>query len=549
VPVVPRQEETAVIPSPLPGVRVPTPPPGAFDYGSGVQKASGILAELQQDEKRKADEVVSLEKINQGWEANNILATSALRREGKDAIGITGPTLEQSDKQWTEIESQLTNDAQRAAVRRARQAKRHELTELLQRHEAAQYDKLDRSETEKAIVNFRSDAEADYRNPETVATNIARQRATYTDYATRHGLGEQEIQATLDDLTSKTHTGVVNRFLANGDDLTAKAYYDTNRTAITADDAIPLERALKEGSTNGAADRLSMDAVTKLMPTDKTAPMNLFDVMAAIRTQTQDVTVIKAAEGMAREFVENFNTRGRQLVDGRKQAVYKAAAEGIPAKDIYRMPEYLELGGVDQETFKQHVRAKKRVVDEATKTEQTTRWGDLISDPELLGTTDLNAELVSGRIDRPQFHSLTLAKDKQDPLKSDQAKNAIALIDRAGTQRIFNPADRAKNIEGWNKSKNVLQAYIRNNWNNPDYAPDEFALKLMEPVRESWAQWAIDKVSAGQPGLEAATAEKYRELSQEAGGDPRRQQAIDTLKAAGKPVTEANITFIMDRTK
>lgn len=256
MPRVPQSADTQVRPVPIPGVQAPSVPAGAFDYGSGLQKVTGIVAEIYQDQKRQADEVASLEAINRGWDATNSLvydpANGALRRENKDAIGITDRTLAAFDKVWSEIEFTAKNNAQRLAVRRAREAKRYETSLLLMRYEADQRDRLDKTETEKALANFDRDATADYRNPAAVVNAIDRKRATYTDYARRHGLDEQEMAATLSELTSQTHVDVTKSFVAADDYAGATAYLKEHGDAIRLEERLSLQGALK---TKQASDR------------------------------------------------------------------------------------------------------------------------------------------------------------------------------------------------------------------------------------------------------------------------------------------------------
>lgn len=265
MPVVPRSPETQVSPSPVPGVRVPTPPAGMFDYGSGLRQVAGAAAEIYQAEKRRADQVAVLDADNQLDTSKTTLLhdpkSGALTRRGKDALGIVDPTLDAFDRQAGTLQSGLTNPNQRMAFDRLRQAKRQAIFETLTRHAGAEQFKFDTQVTESSIANARNDGLADVRNGEAVRSSIERQQATYLDYARHHGINDETITRTLADLASKTHAGVVSRLLAMGNDREARAYYDTQGKAILADEATPLERALTEGSTQGEAQRRADAAV------------------------------------------------------------------------------------------------------------------------------------------------------------------------------------------------------------------------------------------------------------------------------------------------
>jgi hypothetical protein len=259
MPRVPVYDGPKVAQAPIPGARVPAerdPAEFGAGIGRGLQQAGTMALQLHEQEKRKADAVVGLNGINQYWEAANTLVhdptSGALRQEGQNAIGIADRTLMALDKRGAEIAFTMKNDAQRLMFRRARDAKRYEVFELLQRHEADQYNQIDRSETEKALVNFDRDATADYRNPAAVVNALDRKRATYTDYARRHGRGEQEMAATLSELTSQTHVDVTKSFVAADDYAGATAYLKEHGDAIRLEERLSLQGALK---TKQASDR------------------------------------------------------------------------------------------------------------------------------------------------------------------------------------------------------------------------------------------------------------------------------------------------------
>ena len=77
--------------------------------------------------------------------------------------------------------------------------------------------------------------------------------------------------------------------------------------------------------------------------------------------------------------------------------------------------------------------------------------------------------------------------------------------------------------------------------------PDEdlglYVDQILEPIEVSYIQSLFDAVSFGQPKKKAATEARQEELRIQA-EDPKRIQAEEILKNAGKPVTDANIEFV-----
>lgn len=137
-------------------------------------------------------------------------------------------------------------------------------------------------------------------------------------------------------------------------------------------------------------------------------------------------------------------------------------------------------------------------------------------------------------------------KGEVDPVKEQEEKTAIKRLSDAKSSKFFDPADRVNNSKLWAENVNNLQRYIIN---HPEEDLGLYVDQILEPVEVSFVQNLMDIVSFGQPGKEEATAARQEELRIEAegvGGD-QRAQAIQLLKDNGKPTTDANIDFVMEK--
>lgn len=505
--------------SPFPGIRVPMAPEGAF---TGLQKTGDAALNLYNEQVKMVNEAVTLDASTKLEMGNSDIALQAAQQfKGKDAVAGLDWGLKEFDKRAVEISNGLTEVQKMSVMDRAAQY-RADLYKTLSAYSVKEAEKFS-AESNKNFWDMKGNNIAlGYADPGAFKRNSDELRASINDYYMGNTAAAQaEYQGRLDQASEEGIIGL----LAKGQDMLALQRYEETKGLISsAAIRTKIEEKLKIASTNGEADRISQDTLARLTPEDPLKPMNVFDVVKDIRSKTSDPHVFKAAETMAHEYVNNWNERQKELYEANKSDVYKDAAKDVPFTIIKNKPSYLALNGGDQEAFKEKMRARAehaadraKKTDEETKLAQTQRWGELISNPDLLRNTDLNVELVARKIDKTQYQNLTMAKEKQDPLKSNEAKNAIANIDKAAAQRLFNPDDSAANIAEWNRAKGLIQTYIQNNWDKPDYDPAGYANKLIEPVQESWSQWLLDKVSEGQPGLESATKDKYDTLSKEAG--------------------------------
>jgi hypothetical protein len=107
-----------------------------------------------------------------------------------------------------------------------------------------------------------------------------------------------------------THVGVIDRLLANDQDLAAKQYYDAHKADVTGAATIAVERALEEGSTRGESQRQA-DTITAKAAT-------LGDALTQVRA-IADPKVRDATEERVRKFFSEKAENLRQQRDAGMQ--------------------------------------------------------------------------------------------------------------------------------------------------------------------------------------------------------------------------------------
>lgn len=233
----------------------------AAAVGQAAQSVLGAAQKFVIEEKQKADDVATTEAYTKLVQAKNRLTydpqAGALSKTGKNAFGVIDEYNSSFDKEADAIESSLSNQSQKDVFRKIRGQQKNEFDGTLQRHVFGESKKFDEETTTSSIKITRDDALQNYQNPERVSQAIGMQRSLVMAHAQRNGLPPEMVKMQLDDVTSKTHAEVVSRFLANGDDLKAKAYFEANRAGVTGVDSSHLEKALEEGSVRGESQRQS----------------------------------------------------------------------------------------------------------------------------------------------------------------------------------------------------------------------------------------------------------------------------------------------------
>lgn len=244
-----------------------TRPPDDFGLKEQQQKVAGLAMGIVQKAREDADQVAVLnaDKELSALETDILYnpETGAYNKKGKDAFGLPETVSEDWKKGADKIAESLSNPVQRAAFQRSVNSRYGDIDRQLQKHVGVEMSKYDDETTSAYIANERSAAVMNYQDPERVEMAKQRQQAAIMDHAKRNGLPEEWAKQKIQDTTSKTNTDIVNRMLANGDDLNAKKYFDANKEQFQGDDIAAVEKNLEEGSLRGESQRQSDEIVRK----------------------------------------------------------------------------------------------------------------------------------------------------------------------------------------------------------------------------------------------------------------------------------------------
>jgi len=246
--------------APLAGVRAPTAEPqAAFGVPHEVDlsgAASGATALFQQ-EREHADQISALHMDSQLSAAMTRMlydpTNGVLNRRGKAALAIP----EDVETQWKAITDKIGQEAttvpQKLYFERAQQERRYNVDYIVARHMATEVGQYDDQTTTAAVQNERDFATLNYNDPHMVEQSIGKITAAWQSYGQRNGLSNDVIKEQTADSVSQTYRSVIERMLASGNDLEAKAYYDGVKDRLVARDSVPLAASVEEGSARGEA--------------------------------------------------------------------------------------------------------------------------------------------------------------------------------------------------------------------------------------------------------------------------------------------------------
>lgn len=289
----------SILTAPLPGVRVPTGAPAAAfpgaipggSLGEAIQPALGIAGQEYEKARQQASQTRKLDFDNQLDDAALEIERTAFTMQGMNALGADEAAQTAWRKKIGELEKNAkTNDERVFLYQRARQ-RGTALEDSIARHTQRETEKADNDITTTALAKRLDSAAANYTNPAVIDQAVAETRDIVGALGGRQGWApEVTVQRTADQV-SKLQTGVIARMLDARQDLAAKAYYDAHKDDIVGVDQAKIEKALTEGSSDGAARRAS-DTIVRatVSPVEALGKVDAIQD-PTVRAKTRDLVV------------------------------------------------------------------------------------------------------------------------------------------------------------------------------------------------------------------------------------------------------------------
>lgn len=445
MPTVPRRNPNAYVP---PG-RTPTlqpgnafQPPAPIPIGAAVQQIGKIIEQKIQ----RAEEVVLLEADNRLADAATNLRTSALSTRGKDALAVGVQVQEDWEKTVSEVESSLTSDRQRAAFRERSSSRWQQLNAVVQSHGAQEFQKYDAEQSELAINKRVDEAVTNYGDPRALRQAVSEAKYLVELYGSRNGFSPEQIADKQLAATTRIHTQVIARMVADSKDILASDYFKKMKSEIATDSVTKLTEQLEVASTEGEALRGAGDIWKRLGPKSLNDPVTLSTMEQEAREKyAANPKVVKAVIQDLRMRREAHNSEQVEVGASNKAAVLGAFAKGAGVHQLVRSSEYLALSGTEQEQVKSYmVRSRKADENEPpSKRNWAAYWG--YSSPSKLAAMSEN-QVLSLAPEIGQGLVNQLMQQKRTVLKSEeQVREATIDADLFGTianDAGLNPYDK-----------------------------------------------------------------------------------------------------------
>lgn len=229
-----------------------------------AQAAQGLTADAQamlEKEREKATDLRMSEErreINAWWQQNVLDPNSGARsKQGRDAIGLSDTLPRDFDDFTKERMKGLASNLERDEYTKLIDMNRAKLGEWAADHEFKQVTAYEHAERLASIESEKEMAAAD---PAGAPLNLAVVMADAVELGESRGLGPEATLQLMRSHVTDFHVRVIQRQLSNGQDLTAKTYFETHEKEMDPDVATQLRGQLRRGSMTGESQRLT-DAI------------------------------------------------------------------------------------------------------------------------------------------------------------------------------------------------------------------------------------------------------------------------------------------------
>jgi len=564
----------------LPIGQLQTPPPRvappAESYGAEFGEAvARIGTGLQAQEIARQDlvRITQAERKLSDWELDRIYHPEhgALNVQGEGVYGLPDKLGEDYDKTAGDIASGL-NERQRARFSPVIQARRSSMLARVDSHVAQQSRLIDGNETKTYLANETSIAVSNVDDPHRVGLAIGNIRRQVGLYGARNGWGPEQTKEAIDDAVSGVHVGVVDRFLALGQDIQAEVYFEHAKDEIRGQEIAQVEKALEEGSLRGQSQR---QADTLWQVHAGATLSQLLDEAKKIKDPKlrERVEQRLSSRWSVQKQDEQMEERDRaaaakQAIDDGMQAAMNAIDRGIPrdmvqvhqlvdqvAPDLWAQldgPHRAELDRYAQQLFTNDRPTEQehfyRITQQAT-------W-----DPDAFMRRDLFLSL--SKLSNSDFQQLAML---QNMMQENRRKEAQVIVDDYRTSdQVINNALREFNIdpspkEGTPESKAIARlrqmageaALAWQRENGKKQTPNDVLQKIVDDLLQQdvtvpgswWGLW---------PGSGQSVFDQNKRIIDLTIADvpaAERTKIEDALSGAGRPITDDAILTLYVRTQ
>lgn len=217
--------------------------------GTEITKQQREAADREKD---RADQVAVLNASNQlaMWENQRLYDPNggALAQKGQGAFDLPEKVGDEYQKLTSDVEAGLGNDRQKEAFQRVKLQRGAELDLTLRRHVYGEMQRYEAGELQAFVDNSVNTAIAHADEPRRIGVELGNAVGAVRTHAKNLGLGPEQVDQQIENITTKTHVGVIENLLAKDQTKAAQVYFEETKGDIKGEALARIEKAVEEGT-------------------------------------------------------------------------------------------------------------------------------------------------------------------------------------------------------------------------------------------------------------------------------------------------------------
>jgi hypothetical protein len=525
-----------------------------------ASKAASVYNEIYQEQKKRADAIKVTESEYKLAEFKNKLMNpidGVKSKRSGNALKLMETVPEEFQKELSKLQSELTNDEQKALFAESAMKSRMSFDRELQDHVAVETIRYD-DDTYKSFLEAKgNEISSNFRDLDLVESSVEDIRKKVIEKAGRDG--RQDIKDQLvDKEVSKAYGSAIEQMISNDKEDVAKEYFDflKKRGDIKdSDELTRLQKMVDEGANRKEA-QTSVDKFVASGYGESKAYNEAAKITdSVLRKETEDRIneVYSRRDAARKDALEKTTTRYFNMVESGKDPRKDSSWQYLEPSQRNAVLGYMKRlsSGDEAVTDPQLYRSLK---DMAANPETRTKflksnvleYVNKLSKTEFTEIKDLQKSMRSGEFDlandigsrsdvfKKTMESLKIPKSKQDDyfLKLNIIEKNIVKA----RGKDLSPVEYQQEIDNLLKTEINTKGAIKSqgpvlNWLLSGFSSDKRLIDLSTEDIENLTYEGVPKsviplierelMAAGQPASNRSVLETYKEKLREIHGDDR----------------------------
>lgn len=427
----------------------PTQESFGVEFANQVQRQafgwSRLIQQEQQVARERADRTAVLKADNDltEWEGLALYGPDgALQKKGEDAFGLPEKVSAAYTKKASEVAAKLTTDEQRQAFERVRVQRQSAIMRAVYQHVGGEIESYHKEQSARGIDLATQHAIANASDLVTVGEDLGKVDTLVHD--AMKGSSPEAVQAALLQARTNIHLGVIDRFVANDQEMAAKTYYEGVRDQIDGRKYSQVEKLLEEGGLRAKSQRVS-DQILEQATSEKQA-LEMVRELTGDDAKLRDEVEQRVLHGFA---VKKAATSEQHENDMKEAAQILDAGRGYSAIPA-RIRSSLSVGEMSQlRSYAKSLIDKEENDDTPAKRLRYYQLMEEAADhPEVFTTRNLGAEL--GKVRKSDWTNLVELKERlkkgEKPKAIDDYMTKSQILKEMLPKGIKEDSDEAKKI-------------------------------------------------------------------------------------------------------